>query len=243
MRLLIIRHAEPDYEHDSLTPKGWIEAEYLAERLKKEKIDFCYVSPLGRARDTASLTLKAKGMSAEVKDWLREFPSVVSRPVTDNSCVCWDWLPENWETNKQAHSKDAWQEFPYFVNTSIYQDYQYVIREFDKLLAEHGYIWEGNWYKAEHPNRDTIALFCHFGLESVLLSRLLGVSPMNLWMHTVAAPSSVTVLNSEERREGIAVFRMQSFGDLSHLYMHEEKPSFAARFCETFRNNQGERTD
>ena len=26
MRLIFIRHAEPDYEHDSLTEKGWREA-------------------------------------------------------------------------------------------------------------------------------------------------------------------------------------------------------------------------
>ena len=31
MKLLIIRHAEPDYKHDSLTEKGWYEAAYLAD--------------------------------------------------------------------------------------------------------------------------------------------------------------------------------------------------------------------
>ena len=30
MNIYIIRHAEPDYEHDSLTEKGWREAELLA---------------------------------------------------------------------------------------------------------------------------------------------------------------------------------------------------------------------
>ena len=38
MKLLIIRHADPDYSIDSLTPKGWKEAEYLAERLGKIKV-------------------------------------------------------------------------------------------------------------------------------------------------------------------------------------------------------------
>ena len=31
MKLLIVRHAEPDYSIDSLTEKGWREAEYLSE--------------------------------------------------------------------------------------------------------------------------------------------------------------------------------------------------------------------
>lgn len=37
MRILIIRHGDPDYERDSLTEKGWREVELLAERLEKQK--------------------------------------------------------------------------------------------------------------------------------------------------------------------------------------------------------------
>ena len=33
MKLLIIRHGDPDYTIDSLTEKGWKEAEYLSEML------------------------------------------------------------------------------------------------------------------------------------------------------------------------------------------------------------------
>jgi hypothetical protein len=33
MKLLLIRHGEPDYEHDTLTEKGRREAEYLADML------------------------------------------------------------------------------------------------------------------------------------------------------------------------------------------------------------------
>ena len=43
---------------------------------------------------------------------------------------------------------------------------------------------------------------------------------------------------TEERRKGIASFRMSSFGDISHLYAHNEPPAFAARFCETYDNKQ-----
>ena len=60
MRLLFIRHGDPDYEHDCLTEKGIREAEYLAERMKTEKMDAIYVSPLNRAQETASFTLQAK---------------------------------------------------------------------------------------------------------------------------------------------------------------------------------------
>ena len=42
MRILIIRHADPDYANDTLTEKGWKEASLLADRLQKEKIDYFY---------------------------------------------------------------------------------------------------------------------------------------------------------------------------------------------------------
>ena len=41
MRLIFIRHAEPDYEHDSLTEKGWREAKLLAVRTKSWQVDGC----------------------------------------------------------------------------------------------------------------------------------------------------------------------------------------------------------
>ena len=53
MKLLIVRHADPDYTVDSLTPKGWKEAELLSNRLSKLVVKEYYVSPLGRAKDTA----------------------------------------------------------------------------------------------------------------------------------------------------------------------------------------------
>ena len=66
MRILIIRHGDPDYKNDTLTEKGKREAQLLANRLKKEKIDRVYTSPLGRAKDTCAYTAKALGKENEV---------------------------------------------------------------------------------------------------------------------------------------------------------------------------------
>ena len=35
MKLLIVRHADPDYSIDSLTETGWVEAELLSRRISK----------------------------------------------------------------------------------------------------------------------------------------------------------------------------------------------------------------
>lgn len=243
MRLLIIRHGDPDYERDSLTEKGWREAEYLSEVLSKIDAKAYYVSPLGRARDTASCTLKKVNREAEVCEWLREFQPQIWRPdVKEKKIIVWDWLPQDWMKEERFFREDAWYEAEPLREGAVKQEYDWVTSQFDALLAKHGYVRDGRSYRAEKANNDTLLFFCHFGLECVLLSHLLHVSPMVLWHGVCAAPSSVTTVVTEERRKGIASFRMTSFGDTSHLYMHGETPSFAARFCECY-DNEGERHD
>ena len=243
MRILIIRHGDPDYVNDTLTEKGHREASLLADMLEKERIDHAYVSPLGRARHTAEYTLKRKGMEGEICDWLKEFPCRIDRPdITHKKSVSWDFLPEDWTSVPEYYDKDEWFHTPTMTEGEVEKEYRYVTEGLDALLCRHGYRRDGRLYRAERSNEETVALFCHFGLECVLLSHLLGVSPMVLWHGFVAAPTSVTTIYTEERRRGIAYFRVASFGDISHLYAAGEKPSFAARFCETY-DSVGQRKD
>ena len=66
MKLLLIRHGDPDYTIDSLTEKGHREAQLLAEKMKNVPVKDFYVSPLGRARATADYTLKKAGRKAVI---------------------------------------------------------------------------------------------------------------------------------------------------------------------------------
>lgn len=235
MRLVIIRHGDPDYTIDSLTEKGWREAEYLSDLLVQMDVKEFYVSPLGRAKDTASFTLKKMNREAVVCEWLREFVPRIHRPdVPDFKAISWDWLPSDWTKEEKFYHYDQWFDCEVFREAGVKEEYDWVTQNFDRLLAEHGYVREGRLYRTEKANRDTLVFFCHFGLGCVLLSHLFQVSPMVLWHNFCAAPTSVTTLITEERRKGAALFRMQSYGDLSHLYAKGEEPAFAARFCETF---------
>lgn len=242
MKILIIRHADPDYDADSLTTQGWKEAQMLSERISAMDIAKFYVSPLGRAKDTASLTLKKMHREAEECQWLREFAPLIHRPDKEGKSITWDWLPQDWTVIGDFYDHKKWMEHASMQEGNVAEEYKWITDSFDKLLARHGYVREGNYYRAQHSNMDTIAFFCHFGLECVLLSHLLGISAMALWHGTCAAPSSVTTLITEERRQGIASFRMSSFGDVSHLLAAGEQPSFSARFCECF-ENENERHD
>lgn len=242
MKLLIIRHADPDYAVDGLTETGKREAALLAERIAPMEIRAYYVSPLGRAKATAAPTLARAGRSAVECDWLKEFSIPIRRPDLEGfSRVPWDWLPQDWLGDPRLLSSSAWRDNEIMRGSGVGEAYDRVCAAFDALLAEHGYRREGLLYRVERANTDTLAFFCHLGLGCVLLSHLMNCSPMVLWQGTAMAPSSVSVVNSEERRHGLAAFRAASIGDISHLYAAGAVPSFAARFCEVY--GDGSRID
>lgn len=239
MKLLIIRHGDPNYETDSLTETGWEEAKLAADRIAQTDVKEFYVSPMGRAQDTASCTLKKMNRTATTLGWLREFSPQIDRPDRhDRKTICWDWLPQDWTKEPLYYNVDTWTDTETMIMGKVKEEYDWVCSNLDELLASYGYERENNYYRVQNANNDTLVFFCHFGLECVLLSHLLNISPMLLWHGTVAAPASITTVRTEERREGIASFRMSAFGDISHLYIAGRKPSVSARFCECYQNRE-----
>lgn len=250
MELIFVRHGDPDYSIDSLTERGWVEAKCLVDRFQDMDIKAFYVSPLGRAKDTASFTLKAMNRTAEVKDWLREFPGRVQITGHESlreafrefyeengitySNVAWDVLPSYIAAHPELYDPVRWREAELVTSADCLPVYDSICASFDELLAQHGYVKDGYFFRAEHANRDKIVFFCHFGLTCLLLSHLLGVSPFLFWQQFSFAPSSVTSVLTEERTKGLASFRINKVGDVSHLFHHQVEPAFACRFCETY---------
>ncbi len=233
MRLILIRHAEPDYEHDSLTEKGWREAKLLAVRTKSWQVDDFYVSPLGRAQDTASFTLLEQGKTAAVMDWLHEFQGALP-DGTGGTRLCWDLMPAVWTAQPELLQPTGWENAPILQGTNVKAEYDRVTAGLDALLASYGYTRHGGYYTCRETCEKTIVCFCHFGITAVLLSHLWNVSPFAVLHGAFLAPSSVTVLNAEERQPGVAYFRCQTMGDTSHLLMGSEPVSYYASYAEPF---------
>ena len=235
MRLIFIRHAEPDYERDSLTEKGWREAAALAERVRRWEVDEFYCSPLGRARDTASLSLEKCGREAVVCDWLREFDAPVTDPETGKERLPWDLWPAYWTKVPGLQSVDTFAETDLMRTGRVKEEYARVCAGIDGIFQGHGYVRDGKMYRAERHNEDTVVLFCHMGVTFFILSHLLNISPVNLIHGMFLAPSSVTVVSAEEVREKEAYFRCQMVGDTSHLYAAGEPVSHMGYFAKILR--------
>ena len=243
MKIIFIRHGDPDYEHDSLTEKGIREAKLLAERVCQwENVTQFYCSPLGRAQRTASYSLEKTGREAITYDWMREFSYFIDDPVTGRHGVPWDFMPRYWTNIPEMYDREAWKEtMIYRSNDALLPAYREVCEGLDSLLASYGYTREGNYYvtapdkKADSGQKeDTIVIFCHLGVTCMMLSHLLGISPVLLLHGFFLATTSVTVLSSEERMDHAAYFRVQVMGDTRHLQQGGEPVSKAGFFTEPF---------
>ena len=174
MRIIIIRHGDPDYEIDGLTEKGKVEVEYLRRRMVKENITKVYCSILGRARLTAQPFLDSLKIKAEYCEWLKEFNDPqVNLPYEKEPTICWDIMPEYINTLQNIYHPTKWREEEFVKNSTLLQRYDYVIENLDKVLSKHGYVRDGYNYKVERSNHDTLVLVCHFGLTAVILSHLM----------------------------------------------------------------------
>jgi probable phosphoglycerate mutase len=259
MRLILIRHAEPDYKHNTVTEKGRREAAALAERVKEWKVADFYMSPLGRAIDTAKPTLEAMGRTAEILDWAKEFDYRCIDPVTGRDHLCWDYVPSQWTADKKCFTLEDWAVTPPMSsNPEIEANFKNVCNELDKLLLKYGYKRDGMIYRTvgrkqenvirtagpndsdsgfssrEKEEGPTVVIFCHLGITCMMMAHLLNSPFMTLTHGLFIPPSSVNVLTTEERWEDEASFRAQAIGDCSHLFKAGEPISSAGAFSPAF---------
>ncbi len=234
MRILLIRHAEPDYSTDSLTPKGRVEAELLSRRLIRCNIRDFYVSPLGRAKDTAAYTLEKLGREAEVLPWLAEFRGRFDNPATGKKALPWDLSSHLWTSLPGAYDMNSWTETHLFDVGNVREIWKETTDGADMLLARYGFRKDGPVWRGDRNRRETIALFCHFGISMAFAGYLMDISPLVLWHRILTLPSSVTELLTEERVPGEVSFRMTRLGDIAHLESAGERRSTAGLFPECF---------
>ncbi len=240
MRILIIRHGDPYYPTDSLTEKGQREAELLSQKLINEGITHIYVSPHGRAKLTSKPTADKLGIEPVELDWLREFPHLLDWEYdTDyfkNMKSPWNMPPELWVNDTKIYTP-AWRESELLKDSKIVETYENICNKFDELTAHHGYEKNGGLYNILNENTDTIALFCHFGLGTSLISHVLNMPLIPVWNSVFLPTSSVTTLYFEKHIDSrqIAHGIFAGIGDTSHLFAGNEPISCSGLHTKTLK--------
>lgn len=262
MKLIFIRHGEPDYVNDSLTSNGRLEADALAQRIKDWDVTEFFVSPQGRAQETAQPTLSLLGREAKVLDFLHEFSYAVDDPVTGRHGVPWDFVSSDWmKYDDMFKLGDSFMNYPCIKeNAEIPAKYREAIDGIDEILKSYGYSKDGRFYRNANaqirylssttaPDKSIVdngpelkdgekepvlVFFCHLGITCLMLSHLVNIPFETLTHGFYLAPTSITVLSTEERWGDEASFRIQCMGDVNHLHKAGLPVSPAGFFASPF---------
>ena len=132
MRIIFVRHGEPDYTKDCLTESGKKQAEAAALRLEREGISEIYASPMGRAAETAACTAKRLNLPVHTLDFMHEIswggPGV---PQEGHPWTLSDWMITR--DDFDFYHAD-WRQHPYFKNNAAVDCLNEISVKFDAFL-------------------------------------------------------------------------------------------------------------
>ncbi len=220
MRIIIVRHGEPNYEKDCLTPLGHVQAKAAAERLEAEGIREIFTSPMGRARETASYTADRLGIGqVQVLDFMHE----LRWGSADGNETFADGHP--WTISDELVrlgwklSDEGWKEHEFFRNNSVSAECDKVARATDEWLRGFGYEREGFYYRngRKDDGQYSVALFCHGGSSSALIAHVLNQTFPYVCATQHADFTGITILRFDRRPGSICIPSLEIACDARHI--------------------------
>lgn len=214
MRILFVRHGEPDYARDCLTDEGRRQAEACAERLAGEDISEIYASPCGRALETAKCTARRLGLPVVILDYMREITwGGDGIPNKGHPWTLGDWMLEE----GFDFAANDWREHPYFSGNAATACCDMIEARFDAFLATHGYRHDGGRFLCEGGTDKTVALFSHGGSGACALAHLLAL-PFPYVASVMPYDFTSIIAVDLPAAEGAYVHaRLELFNDCAHI--------------------------
>ena len=222
MRMIFVRHGDPDYEHDCLTPTGRQQAAAAAKRLSREGITTIYSSPNGRAMETAAFTAELLGLEIRRLDYMHEISwGGEGIPFKGHPWTLGDMMISQEDYDFFAGD---WRRHPWFDGNTAVDYYDMIARQIDGLTLAHGYRHDGNRYLCEFGRDETIALFSHGGSGACALSHILKLPFPYMCTVMTFDFTSVTILDFPVRPGQYIHPRLALFNDAAHLSSGEQGP-------------------
>ena len=222
MRILFVRHGEPDYARDCLTGEGRRQAEAAAERLAGEGISEIYASPLGRACQTAACTARRLGLPVVLLEYMREI-SWGGEGIPEKGHP-WTLGDRMLEENFDFFARD-WREHPYFKGNRATQCYEMIAGRIDDFLAGKGYRHDGRRFLCEADADRTIALFSHGGSGACALAHILSLPFPYVACVLPYDFTSVIIVDIPLRPGEYVHPRLELFNDCAHIRRAPGAPS------------------
>jgi len=236
MLLYYVRHGDPQYVPDELTPLGKLQAASVAKRLATHGIDHVYASTSGRAIETSQPLCDLLKLKPTLLDWCNEDKVMVNLAGrTKQGYIEWIFrIPEIREkfcTNEVRALGREWYTHPFFSDKPYGEGICKVQADVDAFLESLGYRHdlENNIYEAVNPNDQRIALFAHEGAGAAILSCILDVPYPIFTSHFDMTHTAVTVIEFAENY-GVLTPRVLTYGNDSHLFRDGLPTKFQNKF-------------
>lgn len=235
MLLYVVRHGDPIYSPDQLTPKGMRQAEALSRRFAYSGLDKIFVSPLNRARQTAQPTCELLKITPQVEEWTSEATAWEEFAFHDparNGAMNWTFhiQSDRYKTSEILALGDKWYTAWPFCEVRCKEGYERIMRESDSFMAKLGYERDGLRYRVVSPNDMHVAVFCHQGFGTTWLSHLLGIPPVLFWSTFDLNHSSVTVIRFANNKDGWCAPMCIALSDTSHLFADRQPLEFCNEY-------------
>ena len=223
MLLFYIRHGDPIYDPDCLTPLGERQAEAVAKRLALYGIDEIYASTSNRAQLTAKPTAEMLKKDIQLLDFCDESHAWKEFAIDDGSGCDWIFHKPQFRmklaSGDIAMLGDRWYEHPDFQKYKFGYGVQRVNRELDRFIFALGYEHhrEQRAYRAVSPNNKRVAIFAHQGFGISFLSSILDVPYPIIANHFDMCHTGMTVIEFSDKI-GITIPKTLTVSNDSHLY-------------------------
>ena len=199
MKLVLARHAESAWNAErrfqgrtdvGLSDMGLAQAAALARAVARRRVGAVYSSPLRRARETAEIVAKERGLTVTLVDDLREL-----------SLGAWEGRTVDDVLAMEADAYRNWRERPYDCPPPEGEHIADVARRVLPVME---------LIVSSHADGQEALVVSHGGVISVYLCHLLGLSPNALWQLaignaslSVVDPPRVLSLNDTVHLEGL----------------------------------------
>ena len=237
MLFFYIRHGDPIYNPDSLTPFGHRQAEAVGRMLSHYRIDKIFASTSERAKMTAAPLSEIIKKDVTLLDFANEghaWPNLVCYSAARE---CNTWLFHSPEAKELFHEPDVmalghrWYEHPAFseggfADKNYKEGVERIQRECDAFFESLGYrrVSDGK-YEVLTDNSERVAMFAHQGFGLAFLSCIVGIPYPMFTTHFDICTSGVTVIEFANVN-GYAYPRILELSSSGHLY----KESLPTRF-------------
>jgi len=225
MLFFYIRHGDPIYDPDSLTPLGKRQAEAVAKRLALYGVDKIFASTSNRAVETAQPTCELLKKQPTLLDFANEHHAWMQLTCTRPDGTGRRWLFQHAEMTALMNTKemralgDRWFDHPAFEGYDYEKGINRIYDAADAFFAELGYEHDRytGRYTVTKPRNERVAMFAHQGFGLAFLSCVLDIPYPQFCTHFDFTHTGMTVIEFAEVN-GVAVPKVLTLSDDAHLY-------------------------